>query len=223
MTPEQAAALRAPFSDAQIGKLPKVWCGGCREARPSACHRHSLVKCRVCGNKITDAHLHIDYVGHAEVTDRLLSVDPAWDWQPLATDPNGLPMFDSGGGLWIKLTVCGVTRLGYGHAGDKRGPDAVKEIIGDSLRNGALRFGVALQMWGAKVREPDGHSEPTASELRTEIANVGLTRGMDPSALAAEFEAWSQGTRIGQTEDVKLLAEFLGHLRALPEPSEVTT
>jgi hypothetical protein len=205
-----------------------MWCGQCREVskggRRQACPNHSLTKCRVCNNKITDAHLHIDYVGHAEVTDRLLTVDPGFTWEPLALSPDGLPLIDQQGGLWIRLTVCGVTRLGYGHAGDKRGPDAVKEIIGDCLRNAALRFGVALDMWGAKFKqaEPDGHSEPTASEIRTEIANVGLTRGMDPSVIAAEFEAWSQGTRIGVTEDVKLLAEFLEHLKALPEP-EVTT
>jgi hypothetical protein len=49
--------------------------------------------------------------------------------------------------MWIKLTVCGVTRLGYGHAGDKEGGDAIKEIIGDALRNAAMRFGAALDLW----------------------------------------------------------------------------
>jgi hypothetical protein len=30
---------------------------------------------------------------------------------------------DSIGGMWIKLTVCGVTRMGYGPAGTKEGGD----------------------------------------------------------------------------------------------------
>lgn len=225
MTPEQAAALRAPFSDAQIGKRPRVWCGACRELtkrerRQSACDRHDVVKCRVCNQRLTDGHMHDDYVGHAEVTSRLIEVDPEWTWEPMALTPDGLPFIDHQHGLWIRLTVCGVTRYGYSTAD----PGDVKELIGLCLRNAAMRFGVALDMWGAKVRQPtpDGHSEPTASEIRTEIANVGLTRGMDPSVIAAEFEAWSQGVRIGVTEDVKLLAEFLEHLKALPEP-EVTT
>jgi hypothetical protein len=221
MTLEQAAKLRAPFSADVVGKLPRVWCGQCREAtknnrRPSACQSHTVAKCRVCGNKVTDGHLHLDYVGHAETTDRLLSVDPGWTWEPVAFTPEGLPFIDVMGGLWIRLTVCGVTRLGYGHAGDKRGPDAVKEAIGDALRNSAMRFGVALDLWGAKFKEPDGLGEPTASELRTEIANVGMTRGMDPASIAADFEAWTQGGHIGVTEDVRLLAEYLDQFKNAP-------
>lgn len=87
------------------------------------------------------------YVGHAALTDRLLDVDPGWTWEPLAISPHGLPVMDDLGGMWIRLTVCGVTRLGYGHAGNKQGGDAIKEIIGDALRNAAMRFGAALELW----------------------------------------------------------------------------
>ena len=87
------------------------------------------------------------YVGHAALTDRLLDTDPAWNWEPLAISPHGLPVMDDMGGMWIRLTVCGVTRLGYGHAGSKTGGDAIKEVIGDSLRNAAMRFGAALDLW----------------------------------------------------------------------------
>jgi len=91
--------------------------------------------------------IHLPFVGHAALTDRLLDVDPCWTWEPLAMSPEGLPVMDNLGGMWIKLTVCGVTRLGYGHAGDKEGGDAIKEIIGDALRNAAMRFGAALELW----------------------------------------------------------------------------
>lgn len=87
------------------------------------------------------------YVGHAALTDRLLDTDSAWTWEPLALDERGLPALDEVGGLWIKLTVCGVTRLGYGDAGQKKGGDAMKERIGDALRNAAMRFGAALDLW----------------------------------------------------------------------------
>ena len=87
------------------------------------------------------------YVGHAALTDRLLDSDPAWTWEPLAMSDNGLPVMDDIGGMWIRLTVCGVTRLGYGHAGSKTGGDAIKEVIGDALRNAAMRFGAALDLW----------------------------------------------------------------------------
>ena len=51
------------------------------------------------------------------------------------------------GGLWIKLTIHGVTKLGFGDAGGKTGPNAVKELIGDCLRNASMRFGVATYLW----------------------------------------------------------------------------
>jgi hypothetical protein len=89
----------------------------------------------------------LDFVGHAATTDRLLEVDPEWTWGPVALDARGLPCLDEFGGLWIRLTVCGVSRLGYGDAGGKKGPNAVKEAIGDALRNAAMRFGVALDLW----------------------------------------------------------------------------
>lgn len=96
------------------------------------------------------------YVGHAALTDRLLDADPAWTWEPLSISPDGLPVLDPLGGMWIRLTVCGVTRLGYGHAGNKEGGDAIKEVIGDALRNAAMRFGAALELW----HKGDLHVDP---------------------------------------------------------------
>jgi hypothetical protein len=89
----------------------------------------------------------LSYVGHAALTDRLLDADPHWNWEPLAFSPDGLPLIDVLGGMWIKLTVCGVTRIGYGDAQGKEGPNAIKEVIGDALRNAAMRFGAALDLW----------------------------------------------------------------------------
>lgn len=83
----------------------------------------------------------LDFVGHAAVTDRLLTVDPEWTWEPLAVDDRGLPVLDHAGNLWIRLTICGVTRIGVGDG------KSAKECIGDALRNAAMRFGVALDLW----------------------------------------------------------------------------
>ena len=54
------------------------------------------------------------YVGHAAVSDRLLKIDPEWSWEPFSLDEHGLPALDAEGNLWIRLTVCGVTRPGVG-------------------------------------------------------------------------------------------------------------
>jgi hypothetical protein len=102
----------------------------------------------------------LDYVGHAAVTDRLLTVDPEWSWEPLALGPDGLPAFDRSGNLWIKLTICGVTRLGVG---DGKSP---KECIGDAIRNAAMRFGVALDLWAKEnlVEFAQAASAPPVAE-----------------------------------------------------------
>jgi hypothetical protein len=118
------------------------------------------------------------YVGHAALTDRLLDVDPAWSWEPLALDDRGLPALDEIGGLWIKLTVCGVTRLGYGDAGDKKGCNAMKERIGDALRNAAMRFGAALDLW----HKGELHAEPEPEPIV----------GMDPHVLQDWIQAVEQ-------------------------------
>jgi 5'-3' exonuclease len=142
------ALLRAPFEKHQISKLPK----GTKDQ--NNCAPSEKRSCNVCGGWHHPKIIHLDYVGHAALTDRLLEADPMWSWEPMATAPNGLPLFDQSGGLWIRLTVCGVTRLGYGNAKVKNeqskneDPGArEKEIIGDALRNAAMRFGAALDLW----------------------------------------------------------------------------
>lgn len=148
--------LRAPFPGERIEKLPKpLWKGAWDGERKGNCSE--------CGGYHVLANtIHLDYVGHANATDRILEVDPFWDWEPMALTPEGLPLFDRSGGLWIKLTICGVTRLGYGDG------NSVKEVIGDAIRNAAMRFGLALDLW-AKInlheeRNPgDGPTQPRSN------------------------------------------------------------
>ena len=152
LTTEQLAALsklRMPFPENQISLLPK---GMQRDGKRA--------QCRTCGGFHAPAAVHLRYVGHAALTDRLLDVDLKWDWEPLASTAEGLPLFDSLGGLWIKLTVAGMTRKGYGHAQDKTGGDAIKEVIGDAMRNAAMRFGCALDLWHKGELHAEGWEPP---------------------------------------------------------------
>lgn len=128
--------LLEPFSANEINKLPKPTQAGATKG-----------KCNECGGWHGLPAVHLDYVGHAALTKRLLEADPNWFWEPVAFDDNGLPQFDGHGGLWIRLTVCGISRLGYGDSQGKTGPNAVKEAIGDALRNAGMRFGAALDLW----------------------------------------------------------------------------
>lgn len=141
--------------------------------------------------KLDAGYAKLDYVSHAWVTDRLLEVDPEWTWEPAGFDSNGLPAFDENGGLWIKLTVCGVTRYGYGEPQGRDKFDAKKGAIGNALRNASMRFGVALDLWAKEVpatepAKPAGALSKEFVKLKTavdncnslvELAQVAITIG----------------------------------------------
>lgn len=122
----------------------------------------------------------LDYVSHAWVTDRLLQVDPEWTWEPVGFDQYGLPKLDENGGLWIKLTVCGVTRYGYGEPQGRDAHDKVKGAIGNSLRVAAMRFGIGLDLWQKEslVEQPKAPTKAKPNNemfltLKTYIDNCG--------------------------------------------------
>jgi hypothetical protein len=114
--------------------------------------------------KLPKGGIMLDYVGHAATTDRLLQVDPEWSWEPVAYDALGLPAFDQHHNLWIRLTICGVTRLGVG---DGKSP---KECIGDAIRNAAMRFGVALDLWAKEDLEGFAAAAETPKEEEVPVA-----------------------------------------------------
>lgn len=145
--PPDLAKLREPFPDHQISKLPKETKAQADQRKADQAKGNWPARCGVCGGLHHKNAVHLDYVGHAALTDRLLDTDPNWKWEPVAFGPDGLPAFDRNGGLWIRLTVLGMTRLGYGDAEGKTGGNAIKEAIGDALRNAAMRFGAALDLW----------------------------------------------------------------------------
>ena len=164
---EGLARLREPFPAEHVGLLPRITCPNCSKAQGRCCNEHTKSKCEACGNYITNRHMHLDYVGHGAVTDRLLEVDPSWSWEPLAFDAGGMPSFVYGNdnkspvAFWIKLTVLDVTRLGVGTC-EQGQFDAEKVLIGDALRNAAMRFGVALDLWIKGHAEDDERTTATS-------------------------------------------------------------
>lgn len=158
--------LRAPFPENQISKLPKPTR---QQTELVKANFREGIRCNECGAWHHKDVIHLDYVGHAAATDRLLDADPNWSWEPMALDHNGLPKFDEIGGMWIKLTVCGVTRLGYGAPAEgKKGPDAIKECIGDAIRNAGMRFGMALDLWHKGVLHAEEEQENTEEQNKPE-------------------------------------------------------
>lgn len=202
--PEGLALLRAPFEANQISKLPKG------TKAQNTCQNSEKINCTVCGGWHHPKIRHLDYVGHAAVTDRLLDCDEAWSWEPLAFGPDGLPALDAEGGLWIRLTVCGVSRLGYGNAISKppeiSSPgDRIKEVIGDAVRNAAMRFGAALELWHKGELHAASSEDYQSDEL-------GAGAGKDDGALAAFEEQHLPAMREAATLGSKALAEAFAAL-----------
>jgi hypothetical protein len=137
------------------------------------------------------------YVGHAAVTDRLLQADAGWTWEPLAFDADGAPLIQFRNGeatMWIRLTVDGVSRLGVGSA-QEGSFELHKQLISDALRNAAMRFGVALDLW-SKEGLAD-HSEP------------------DPEP---QGDWWTQNGWADEADHDSAREQCAARAKALPEP-----
>jgi len=216
MDADKAAALRAPFPPSAVGKLPKPYQANSQKGT-----------CKECGGYHGMPAVHLDYVGHAATTDRLLQVDPGWSWEPLANEANGLPALDSKGNLWIRLTVAGVTRIGVGDG------KSAKECIGDAIRNAAMRFGVALDLW-AKEDLHEGRSpipvaselppaprqvsDPAAAEARGELRQLLVAKDIPLGEALVMFRAAHEGDDLPTTTDVPAIRALIEHYTAEPKP-----
>jgi hypothetical protein len=198
--PDGLRALRVPFPPEQVGKLPKPY----RSDNPKG-------NCTECGKYHGLPAVHLDFVGHGAVTARLLDADPEWTWEPFALDANGLPALDKFGNLWIRLTVCGVTRIGVGDGA------SMKVLIGDALRNAAMRFGVALDLWG-------GSSEDEKSEDGETLQwNAGMVKAALVEILgdkAKARDAWAGGNGDSLTEFSRAVAQRLADEWEANQPPE---
>ena len=212
--PTGLALMREPFEANQISKLPKPTKAQTDKVKQDF---KQGIRCQVCNGWHHKDVVHLDYVGHAALTDRLLECDPAWNWEPLAFTEQGLPLVDQSGGMWIRLTVCGHKRLGYGSADGKKGGDAVKELIGDALRNAAMRFGSALGLWHKGDlhgdEEPEVVAKPETQQETKEPPKPEQVRDYLTGGLKKQTSA-------NGIENVWGHADFVTKFDALPEPMQ---
>jgi hypothetical protein len=183
--------LCEPFPPEEISTRPAIDCKDCENSDTKVCARHYLVECSACRQIVTSEHTDLDFVGHAEATARLLLLDPFYAWEPVALDDGGLPLFDRHGGLWIRLTIAGLTRLGYGDAGGRTGNNATKEAIGDAVRNAAMRFGMALDLWKATARRD------RAAAVRTPVSLPARPTLRLQQLLEWSKTHWGHAARLG--------------------------
>lgn len=250
--PDIWTRLREPFDESRIGKLPRATIG--REEYKKL----QKGRCPECGGwHPLESTIHLDYVGHADVTDRLLTVDPTWDWEPLARDvnpdvlvaaiasgdaeivrmvinsaPPKLERAENGSpvGMWMRLTVGGQSRIGYGSCEPGKN-DAEKELIGDGLRNAGLRFGIALDLWrkerphmqegddsSTQAAPPAGRSQSTKPGLCEQCAALG---GKSKKGYPAKF--WPNEHIGGFQCDGIVDGKYMNHQPAPPPGSAPAT
>jgi len=170
--------------------------------------------------------VYLDYVGHADITKILIEVDPLWNWEPVAWE-HGRPAITERDGiatLWVRLTLLGKTMLGCGSVSASK-EDLDKELIGDALRNAAMRFGIALALWSnAEWAETD--HKPTVETVTRKYVETSPAPQRVPAPANSPFGPTDKQLALikrlgwnGDTPATKLEASALiERLKAEPAP-----
>lgn len=140
--------LRTPFPASVVQHRPEVFCLACEAG---SCVEHEQRSCVRCLQVVSDAHDCVPFVSHHEIKATLLAADPRYFVRPLAYGPDGLPVLDQYGGLWVELVVhdedgTEVPRLGYGDAAGNHGAAGVATARSYALRSAAEEFGVGAEL-----------------------------------------------------------------------------
>lgn len=210
---EQIVAKYAQPDPSTLSKLPK----------PTS-RDNTKGKCDVCGGWHGLPAVHLDYMGHADVTLALIDVDPCWDWEPLAVE-NGSPVIANQGGrlvMWGYLTVLGKRMLCVGTCEAGKG-DPEKELIGDLLRNGAMRFGIGTRLWSkADGVDPAGsgvgggydqrgtRTAPRSRGTARDIAGAADPNAATPKQLGAIKAAFAAANISERDDMLAFVANVIG-------------
>lgn len=195
MNVEQARALREPFENVQ--QVTKRW------------------KDKETGQPKS---VTLDYIGHAVVTDRLLRVDPGYEFRPLLDDAGrpivvleGLGAGDSVG-VWGELIVLGTSIVEFCSGKD------LLDAYSRCLCRAAMRRGVALDLW---IKDDEFKDKGQAPERRINPQSLAVPKSWkaveEPITKAdngeTALEMWRAFVRaaayhlFGETETAKLTKE----------------
>lgn len=189
------AGIVTKWADPEPGMLSKL-------PKPTR-KENAKGRCDVCNGYHGLPAVHLDYMGHADVTEALIDADPFWNWRPAAIDHNtGGPVIvrEKMATMWGYLTVLGVERMCVGTA-DGGKEEYAKELIGDLLRNGAMRFGIGLRLWSKA-----DHLDATGDAVNELAATTGVVDRSQPT------EPPQQRARQDRADDAR--AQVAGELLA---------
>ena len=117
--------------------------------------------------------VYLDYVGHADITHRLLMWDPQYRIEFAYHNQDGSPRMDNINGMvqaWFYLHIRGRDEpiLEVGSCRDNK-PDVYKELTGDFLRRAVMRLGAGLDLWAKGERNwADASGDALADPLSPE-------------------------------------------------------
>jgi hypothetical protein len=123
--------------------------------------------------------------------------------------------------MWIRLTVhdadgLPVTRLGYGDAPGKS--SAMKELIGDAIRNAGMRFGIALDLW-SKERDDytveEGTPPPPPPPVKTYAQYLEMIVTSSDMGTLAKVGTEMAAASIPEGDRTALRAEYTARLKEL--------
>jgi len=124
--------------------------------------------------KLPKGGASLDFVGHADICRILITIDPLWSWEPIEWDGGKPAMYIENDMLtmWGRLTVLGKSVIGVGTV-KASAIEASKQVVGDYLRNSAMRLGISLSLW-TKSEWTDLDHNPAPAK-RTTGANAKPT------------------------------------------------
>lgn len=132
--------------------------------------------------------VQLRYLSHAWVRKAMQDADPDWYWEPMSYGSDGQPVIerDSQGnpvGFWIWLHLLGTKMPGYGSVEPGK-RDAVKELIGDALRNAAQPV-VGGALW---VKDKPKKRAPAKKQSAADREIEHLREQVDPPDDAPHYE-----------------------------------
>lgn len=226
--------LREPFTEDEIELLPK-YVGPMKDVNGKKVPANDRQRCDECGGFHAFPCVHLHYIGHAGITMRLNDVVGPMNWSltPFAIAQNGAPLL-SDGGAWFTLEILGIKKLCFGDAQGKTGPSAIKEIIGDAIRNGCMRFGIGTYLWSKSEKakailirgiqgDDDTPETPPGERLADEsileqIRALRTSLGVSDEKYAGQL-TWAQESAV--TKDTELTAKAAAKLlSALEDKAE---
>ena len=152
-----AEILQAKIDPSEIKYKPEIDCVTCEECVEWSCKipGHEPALCAKCG-QVVGSHRDIPYVDYETVINRLNIADPEWWWEPLVKDEHAHPKISyqsfgetgTSAGLWIKLHVGPLVKLGVGEAlvpstnPTDLSDDLLEELVRDAIVYTASLMGV---------------------------------------------------------------------------------